>query len=32
MIGCTFFVDFGALGGDDKTFLLYRLLRPIDGL
>ena len=32
MIGCTFFVGFGALGGDDKTFLLYLLLRPINGL
>jgi hypothetical protein len=25
MIGCTFFVGFGALAGDVKTFLLYRL-------
>jgi hypothetical protein len=32
IIGCTFFVSFGALGGDDKTFLLYLLLRPINGL
>lgn len=32
MIGRTFFVGFGALGGDDKTFLLYLLLRPINGV
>ena len=32
MIGCTFFVGFGALAGDVKTFLLYLLLLPIDAL
>jgi len=31
MIGCTFFVAFGALAGDVKTFLLYLLLLPING-
>jgi hypothetical protein len=30
MIGCTFFVGFGALAGDVKTFLLYLLLLPIN--
>src|ERR1700732_2502269 len=28
MIGCAFFVGFGALAGDVKTFLLYLLLLP----
>jgi hypothetical protein len=32
MIGCAFFVGFGALAGDIKTFLLYLLLLPINGL
>jgi CRP-like cAMP-binding protein len=32
IIGCTFFVGFGALAGDVKTFLLYLLLLPINGL
>jgi Cyclic nucleotide-binding domain len=32
MIGCTFFVGFGALAGDIKTFLLYLLLLPINAL
>jgi CRP-like cAMP-binding protein len=32
MIGCTFFVGFGALAGDVKTFLLYLLLLPINAL
>ncbi len=31
MIGCVFFVGFGALAGDIKTFLLYLLLLPING-
>ncbi len=30
MIGCAFFVGFGALAGDVKTFLLYLLLLPIN--
>jgi hypothetical protein len=30
MVGCTFFVGFGALAGDIKTFLLYLLLLPIN--
>src|SRR5450432_4741869 len=30
MAGCTFFVGFGALAGDVKTFLLYLLLLPIN--
>jgi hypothetical protein len=30
MIGCGFFVGFGALAGDVKTFLLYLLLLPIN--
>jgi len=30
MVGCTFFVGFGALAGDVKTFLLYLLLLPIN--
>jgi Cyclic nucleotide-binding domain len=30
MIGCAFFVGFGALAGDIKTFLLYLLLLPIN--
>jgi CRP-like cAMP-binding protein len=32
MIGCAFFVGFGALAGDVKTFLLYLLLLPINAL
>src|SRR5258708_889042 len=32
MIGCAFFVGFGALAGDIKTFLLYLLLLPINAL
>ncbi len=32
MIGCAFFVGFGVLAGDIKTFLLYLLLLPINGL
>jgi CRP-like cAMP-binding protein len=32
MIGCTFFVGFGVLAGDVKTFLLYLLLLPINAL
>jgi Cyclic nucleotide-binding domain len=32
MIGCAFFVAFGALAGDVRTFLLYLLLLPINGL
>jgi hypothetical protein len=32
MIGCTFFVGFGLLAGDIKTFLLYLLLLPINAL
>src|SRR3982075_3494743 len=30
MVGCTFFVGFGALAGGVKTFLLYLLLVPIN--
>src|SRR6202045_4468091 len=30
MIGCAFFVGFGALAGDVKTFILYLLLLPIN--
>jgi hypothetical protein len=30
MVGCGFFVGFGALAGDVKTFLLYLLLLPIN--
>src|SRR4030088_3313354 len=30
MVGCTFFVGFGALAGGVKTFLLYLLLLPIN--
>src|ERR1700682_4082846 len=30
MIGCAFFVGFGAVAGDVKTFLLYLLLLPIN--
>jgi Cyclic nucleotide-binding domain len=30
MVGCAFFVGFGALAGDVKTFLLYLLLLPIN--
>jgi cyclic nucleotide-binding protein len=30
MIGCAFFVGFGALAGDVKTFLLYLLMLPIN--
>jgi hypothetical protein len=32
MAGCAFFVGFGALAGDVKTFLLYLLLLPINAL
>src|SRR5260370_10408850 len=32
MVGCAFFVGFGALAGDVKTFLLYLLLLPINGV
>jgi hypothetical protein len=32
MIGCVCFAAFGALAGDIKTFLLYLLLLPINGL
>jgi CRP-like cAMP-binding protein len=32
MFGCAFFVGYGALAGDVKTFLLYLLLLPINGL
>src|SRR5258708_7705692 len=32
MVGCTFFVGFGALAGDVKTFLLFLLLLPINAL
>jgi hypothetical protein len=32
MIGCMCFAAFGALAGDIKTFLLYLLLLPINGL
>ena len=32
MVGCAFFVGFGALAGDVKTFLLYLLLLPINGI
>jgi hypothetical protein len=32
MIGCTCFAAFGALAGDIKTFLLYILLLPINGI
>ena len=32
MIGCMCFAAFGALAGDIKTFLLYFLLLPINGL
>lgn len=32
MIGCAFFVGFGALAGDVKTFLLYLLLLPINAV
>jgi len=30
MVGCAFFVGFGALAGDVKTFILYLLLLPIN--
>src|SRR6202162_4090962 len=30
MFGCAFFVGFGALAGDVKTFLLYLLMVPIN--
>src|SRR3979490_1782736 len=30
MVGCAFFVNFGALAGDDNIFLLYLLLLPIN--
>jgi hypothetical protein len=30
MVGCAFFVGFGALAGDVKTFILYLLLPPIN--
>jgi Cyclic nucleotide-binding domain len=32
MVGCMCFAAFGALSGDIKTFLLYLLLLPINGL
>jgi hypothetical protein len=32
MAGCVFFVGFGALAGDVKTFLLYLLLLPINAV
>jgi hypothetical protein len=32
MIGCAFFVGFGALAGDVKTLLLYLLLLPINAV
>ena len=32
MIGCTFFVAFGALSGNMATFLLYLLLLPINAV
>src|SRR5713226_5686770 len=32
MIGCAFFVGFGALAGDVKTFLLYLLFLPINAV
>jgi CRP-like cAMP-binding protein len=32
MIGCAFFVGFGLLAGDVKTFLLYLLLLPINAI
>ena len=32
MTGCAFFVGFGALAGDVKTFLLYLLLLPINAV
>jgi hypothetical protein len=32
MAGCAFFVGFGALAGDVKTFLLYLLLLPINAV
>jgi Cyclic nucleotide-binding domain len=32
MVGCAFFVGFGALAGDIKTFLLYLLLLPINAV
>jgi hypothetical protein len=32
MIGCAFFVGFGALAGDVKTLLLYLLLLPINAI
>src|ERR1700760_3714473 len=32
MIGCGFFVGFGVLAGDVKTFLLYLLLLPINAV
>jgi CRP-like cAMP-binding protein len=32
MVGCAFFVGFGALAGDVKTFILYLLLLPINAL
>ncbi len=32
MVGCAFFVGFGALAGDVKTFLLYLLLLPINAV
>jgi hypothetical protein len=32
MFGCAFFVGFGALAGDVKTFLLYLLLLPINAV
>jgi hypothetical protein len=32
MFGCTFFVGFGALAGDGKTFLRYLVLLPINAV
>jgi CRP-like cAMP-binding protein len=32
MVGCGFFVGFGVLAGDVKTFLLYLLLLPINAV
>jgi hypothetical protein len=32
MAGCTFFVAFGALSGNVATFLLYRLMLPINAI
>src|ERR1700730_6770731 len=32
MVGCAFFVGFGALAHDVKTLLLYLLMRPINAV